>query len=85
MTQVAVRGITILALVVGLFTGPVLAQQSVDIVADGSVQGLETATLRVLLTSDTPTEGFVLAIGYDTDAVSVTNVDVSGQVVRSSG
>ena len=66
-----------------LMVGAVDAQQSVSITS-GEVTGLGTATLRVLLTSDALTEGYVLAIGYDSDEVSVANVDVSGQVVRSS-
>ncbi|MGE3163380.1 MAG: hypothetical protein AB7O52_00590 [Planctomycetota bacterium] len=52
---------------------PALAQQSLSI-GTTSISGLASATVDVRLTSTAPTEGFVLAIGYDTTLLSVTGI-----------
>ncbi len=86
MTRVAVHGIMSLAAVLclGLSGGPLLAQQSVTI-EDATAAGLESVDIGVLLTNDDDVEGFVLAIGYDTDKVSVTDAGVDGTVTDSVG
>lgn len=55
------------------------AQQSLTI-GNAVVQGLTVSTVTVSLTSTAPTEGFVLAIGYDTSQISVTDIDISALV-----
>ena len=71
--------VAFLILSVGLWSAPAFSQQSLDI-GDGSVLGLMPDTVNVSLTSTAPTEGFVLAIAYETTHISVMNVAISAGV-----
>ena len=62
-----------------LCAGPAFSQQSLDI-GDATVLGLLPATVDVSLTSTGATEGFVLAIAFDTSHISVMNVAISAGV-----
>ena len=62
-----------------LCAAPAFSQQSLDI-GSASVQGLMPATVDVSMTSTADTEGFVLAISYDTNHISVMNVVISAGV-----
>ena len=60
------------------------AQQSLSI-GDTTVQGLQSASMNIVLDSTAPTEGFVAAVMYDTSKVSVLNVDIAGTITDSTG
>ena len=81
----AVRRFTSVAgLLVFALGSTVSAQQSVTI-SDESITGLGSETLVVSATTDTVTEGFVLAIGYDTALVSVVDVNIVGTSTDTAG
>ena len=61
------------------------AQQSLSIVGPGGppVQGLGSATFEVRMTSTAPTEGFVLAIAYDSGTLQIDSVDAAGATLAA--
>ena len=63
---------------------PAYSQQSVSIV-DNTVDGLAPVTMEVVMTTTEPTEGFVLAIGFDESQVNVTDVSVDGTETETAG
>ncbi|RTZ90653.1 MAG: hypothetical protein DSY81_11810 [Bacillota bacterium] len=67
-----------------VLTFPVQAQQSLSI-TDTNTQGLEALTAIVTLDSDTGTQGYVLAIGFDSSLLNPTEVTVEGTDVESVG
>ena len=67
-----------------VLTFPVQAQQSLSI-TDTNTQGLEALTAMVTLDSDTGTQGYVLAIGFDSSLLNPTEVTVEGTDVESVG
>ena len=60
------------------------AQQSLTIPST-SVQGLQAATMDIVLDSTAATEGFVAAVMYDTMMVSVLDVNITGTATESVG
>ncbi|MGA1534132.1 MAG: dockerin type I repeat-containing protein [Planctomycetota bacterium] len=67
-----------------LLIGNSSAQQSLSIGSD-SVAGLGSIDLPVTLTSTAPTEGFVLAIGFDSQLVAASEFSVVGTVTEAAG
>ena len=65
---------------------PVLtySQNALDIPDDGQINGLMPVTIPVLLDNDCPVQGFVLAIAYDTSAISMTDFN-AGPAATSVG
>ncbi|MGE3164452.1 MAG: dockerin type I repeat-containing protein [Planctomycetota bacterium] len=56
-----------------LACSPVLFGQQSLTIGSANLQGLQSANVDVFLTSTAPTEGYVLAIQYDTTQISVTS------------
>ena len=70
---------------IGLSTPTFAGDQSVAI-SNGTIAGIQSDTLSVTMNTDAPTEGFVLAVGYDdTSLVSVTDVSVIGTDTAAAG
>ena len=70
-------------LVLGLTTS-VHAQQSLRI-EDKEVTGLNSTSMDVLLLATEETEGFVIAVSYPTELVSVSNLRVTGTATDDAG
>ncbi|MEM7168220.1 MAG: hypothetical protein AAF581_22425 [Planctomycetota bacterium] len=58
------------------------AQQSISL-GNETILGLSSTTVDVSMTTTTGTEAFILAVGYDTAQVSVTNFDISALVAAA--
>lgn len=58
---------------------PAQAQQSISL-GNETILGLSTATVDVTMTTTAGTEAYILAVGYDTSLVSVTDFDISALV-----
>ncbi|MEM7163910.1 MAG: hypothetical protein AAF581_00515 [Planctomycetota bacterium] len=69
--------LTCLAVPFGAF-----GQQDLTI-GTGSVSGLMSTTVDVTMTTTAPTQGFVLAVGYDTSKISITSFDPSAAVLAA--
>ncbi|MDC0853023.1 hypothetical protein OAP77_01585 [Planctomycetota bacterium] len=67
-----------------VMTSQVTGQQSLTI-ADATTQGLSGFSTEVVLQSDSETQGYVLAIGFDSALLNATNVTVEGSDVASIG
>ena len=72
------------AALIGWLTGPLGAQQAVEI-QDATAEGFAPTAIEVIATTDVATEGFVLAIGYDTTLASVIDVTVEGSATEIAG
>lgn len=81
LTRVRLALVFLLLLAVG--SGSVSAQNALTI-TDGSTEGLSSVSLSVLMDADAPVEGYVLAITYDTGALSVSDIS-EGTAATSAG
>ena len=52
-------------------------------IGNGSATGLESGTVDVTMDASSDVEGFVLAIGFDTSLISVTNIEIIGDASAS--
>ncbi len=67
-----------------VLNGSVIGQQSLTI-ADATTQGLSEFNTEVVLQSTAETQGYVLAISFDSSVLTATNVGVEGTDVESIG
>ena len=67
-----------------LLAGSVTAQQSLTI-ADATTQGLSEFNTEVVLQSTAETQGYVLAVGFDSSVLTATDFSVEGTDVESIG
>lgn len=67
-----------------LMANPAMGQQSFTI-ADATTQGLSEFNTEVVLQSTGETQGYVLAIGFDSSVLNATNVSVEGSDVENIG
>ena len=67
-----------------LMANPAMGQQSLTI-ADATTQGLSEFNTEVVLQSTGETQGYVLAIGFDSSVLNATNVSVEGSDVENIG
>ena len=67
-----------------LLAGSVTAQQSLTI-ADATTQGLSEFNTEVVLQSTAETQGYVLAVGFDSSVLTATDFGVEGTDVESIG
>lgn len=77
------RPVALLPMIFMLLTGFLPAQQSLSI-SDGSTTGLAPTTLEVSLTNDSPVEGYVLAITFDSSLLAASALTTDGTATEAA-